>query len=498
MRGSAGGARDGLTAWFREDLPAHLPAWLPTQRWFGGKARVVDRVAVRDVIWLPGTERPVAVVLVEIGYAPPGPGGPDRCALLLGLEDTPSDTAIAPAPGGQDGFVADQATEGHAVRALLSGLLGGPAPGGVEGGVLVYDDATPGAREVLAAAEPPAVRPVGVEQSNTSVRIGTTHVFKLFRRLEAGEHPQLEVGRALAQAGFAGVPRLEGSVVYRGTDAQPSALGALEQWVVNDGDGWHYLLSRLEASRGDAHVRSRLYADLETLGATTADFHAALARNTQLDAFVPEAATASDAARWQEAVQTQAARTFALLEQRRSTLAPRDVRRAEAVLDARDNTVRQPPAVDGVAGFDRIRIHGDYHLGQTLRTPDGFVIVDFEGEPSKPLDVRRQKQCALKDVAGMLRSLDYAAATADLTADAGTAWAAPLPEMRQAFLGGYHRRAARCGGRFVPSAAGARDAWTSLFELEKALYELEYELNNRPTWAHIPLAALPRLLGSPG
>ncbi|MCC6992843.1 MAG: phosphotransferase [Acidobacteria bacterium] len=493
MSGSAGD-RDRLSTWFRQELPGHLPAWLATQRWVGGKARAIEAVDVQDVVWLPAAARPVALVVVDVAYAPAGPGRHDRCTLLLGLDDAETDTAIAPAPNG--GYVTDQAAEGEAVRALLAGLLGGTAAVGVNGGLLVYADTTPDVRQVLSAAAPPVVKPVGVEQSNTSVRIGQTHVFKLFRRLEPGEHPQLEVGRFLAQAGFVAVPRLEGSLIYRGADAQESALGALEGWVVNEGDGWRHLLARLDACRQEVHVRADLYADLVSLGETTADFHAALATETRLDAFSPEPVSATDAALWQQDAQAQAERTFALLGQRLSTLAPDSARLAETVLAARHATAWQLPALDEATTFERIRIHGDYHLGQTLRIPGGFVIIDFEGEPSKPLIARRQKQCALKDVAGMLRSLDYAVATSALAAGVDVAEAAPPAAMRQAFLEGYYAQAARRDGRFLPAVAEARDAWTGLFELEKALYEVEYELNNRPAWVHIPLRALARLLAA--
>ncbi len=496
MSDSPGGDRDRLATWFREELPRHLPEWLAVQRWFGGKARVIGGVELRDIVWLPATARPVAVVVADVFYGPAGSDGSDRFSLVLGLEDGPTDAAIAQVPGPEGAYVTDQAAEGDAVRALLAGLLGGPEARGVNGGLLVYADTSPDARQVLAAPALASVRPVGVEQSNTSVRIGTTHVFKLFRRLEPGEHPQLEVGRFLAQAGFLAVPRLEGSLVYRAADGGESALGALEGWVANEGDGWRHLLARLEACRQDVHVRADLYADLVALGETTANFHGALASETRLDAFSPEAVSAADMALWQQAAEAQAERTFALLGQRLATLTPDGARLAETVLASRHGTARQLPALDHATDFDRIRIHGDYHLGQTLRVPGGFVIIDFEGEPSKPLVARREKHCALKDVAGMLRSLDYAAATADLAAGAEATEAAPLTAMRQAFLEGYHAQAARSARRFLPTTAAARDAWAGLFELEKALYEVEYELNNRPTWVHIPLAALARLLAS--
>jgi trehalose synthase-fused probable maltokinase len=149
--------------------------------------------------------------------------------------------------------------------------------------------------------------------------------------------------------------------------------------------------------------------------------------------------------------------------------------------------------------FHRIRIHGDFHLGQTLRTSDGFAIIDFEGEPTKPLEARRQKQCALRDVAGMLRSIEYAVATVD--AEAPTPEPAPerpVGRLRDSFLGGYRSRALAQAPVFLPPTAEASNAWLAVFELEKALYEVEYEVNNRPSWVHIPLAAVGRLLtGTP-
>jgi trehalose synthase-fused probable maltokinase len=171
-------------------------------------------------------------------------------------------------------------------------------------------------------------------------------------------------------------------------------------------------------------------------------------------------------------------------------------RLAAAVIAAGPGVVRRLPGALASPGFDKIRIHGDFHLGQTLKTPAGFVIIDFEGEPSKPLVARRQKQCALRDVAGLLRSLDYAAAAARGVAGDDAPEIVPLDALREAFLTGYYAHASGRGVRFLPADAAARDDWTRLFELEKAFYEVEYELNNRPTWVHIPLGALARLLGA--
>jgi maltose alpha-D-glucosyltransferase/alpha-amylase len=488
------GDRDRLTRWFVDELPAHLPGWLVAQRWFGGKARDLASAAVRDVVWLPASAPPVAIVVADLRYASAPSGERERCALLLGAADG-GDAPIAPLPGADARVVADLATDGGAVWALLAGLGGGtPAAVGARGGAVIYADTAAEVRPLLAAAMPP-VRPVGGEQSNTSIRIGATHVFKLFRRLEPGEHPQLEVGRFLARAEFAAVPRLAGSLVYRDADGQESALGVLEGWVENDGDGWRYVLARLDACRLDAGNRAELYADLVALGETTADFHAALAGETRLEAFARAPAGPMDTVAWQHAVADQGERTLRLLERRLPTLPAPTARLAEAVVAARPGIALLAPELPSAPGLSMIRIHGDFHLGQTLKTPRGFVIIDFEGEPSKPLAVRRQKHCALKDVAGMLRSLDYASASSDLAAGEDAPESAPLDALRQAFLEGYYTRAGQRDAGFLPSTVATRDALTSLFELEKALYEVEYELNNRPTWATIPLAALVRLLG---
>jgi trehalose synthase-fused probable maltokinase len=177
-----------------------------------------------------------------------------------------------------------------------------------------------------------------------------------------------------------------------------------------------------------------------------------------------------------------------------------DAQRLSAALEAAPVRVAGLAApLDGTAaGFSAIRIHGDFHLGQTLKTPTGFVLVDFEGEPARPVEERRQKHCALKDVAGMLRSFEYAFAVAGQQASshAAAALRAAVP-LREAFLEGYFAGVDRSPAAFVPRHEGARAAWLSFFELEKAVYEVEYELNNRPTWVHIPLEGLVRILGSP-
>jgi maltose alpha-D-glucosyltransferase/alpha-amylase len=494
-------ARARLAAWMFQELPAFAGPWLATQRWFGGKARTIAGVAVEDVVWLADDGAPTAVVALLVDYAP-APGGPppqqERYVLVAGVATSDGPTAIAPLPEGEDRYLTEVATVAPSIGALLAPLSGGGERRGERGAIVRGRDATPAARR-LAAAPLPAVVPVGVEQSNTSVRIGDGHVFKLFRRLEDGESPQLEFGRFLAAVDFGAAPRLEGSLEYAPPRGRGCALGTLETWVPNQGDGWRHILTRLGAAGAIARdLANPLAGELAQLGAVTADFHAALASRPSFAAFAPAPVTADDVRVWHLQAATQGERTMALLARPQPAWPPEVAALARAVLAAGPRLAAAVSAAGpSIAdGFDKIRIHGDFHLGQTLRTDAGFTIIDFEGEPSKPLAERRRTHCALKDVAGMLRSLDYAAATVgDGGAPEGSS-ARMAAQMRAAYLDAYYAAADRHRGRFLPAGAAARAAWTGLFEVEKALYEVDYELNNRPSWVPIPLAALVRLLGA--
>jgi maltokinase len=274
------------------------------------------------------------------------------------------------------------------------------------------------------------VRPLGAEQSNSSFLAGGSLVLKVFRRPQDGPHPELEVNRHLAAAGFRHVPPLYGWVEHEGR-----AVALLQGFVPNAGDGWTWTL---------AHFRDPDYlAAVRLLGRVTAEMHAALARMEP-----PEPISAADARAWTGAVEA-ALDAFPQL--------PRGGLRARAAGFAE------------LVGSPKVRVHGDYHLGQVLRTADRFVVLDFEGEPARPTAQRRAKASPLKDVAGMLRSFAYARHATG--ADAG--WE---ERARRAFLDGY-------GGGFDPRALAA-------LELEKALYELRYELAHRPEWARVPLAYL--------
>jgi len=393
----------------------------------------------------------------------------------------------------------EAATDAEAARALLQGFVSAGEAPSLRGGNLRFGDVSEAAVRALAEGwERGTVRPVGTEQSNTSLRLDRTLVFKLFRKLDEGENPELEVGRFLTtRTTFRAMPRLCGSLTYISSGGESSTVGVLQEWIENRGDGWSYVVAALRHQQ-DGSSRVVLLRDLVELGVTTADFHTSLAVDATAPPFAPEPATAGDVEAWQRALLERISRTFAIVE-RSLKLWPEDARRlgdellglrsrAAALAQIRDRDAMSP-------GFQKIRVHGDYHLGQTLKTDDGFVLIDFEGEPARPLAERRSKHSALKDVAGMIRSFDYALEAAGQQGTPNATRGAPLAKsLRESFLEGYLSPATRHGAAFLPRDRRAIDAWIDFFELEKALYELEYEINSRPAWVHIPLRGILRIL----
>jgi trehalose synthase-fused probable maltokinase len=269
--------------------------------------------------------------------------------------------------------------------------------------------------------------------------------------------------------------------------------------VDNHGDGWRYVLAHLEQAAREPMAARELTEDLRILGTTTADLHVALASDANLEAFAPEPFTSSDRRAWLRQVLAQAERTFDLIEHQHVRWPEPVAVLGRSLLSARHTLAHQLEDIERRPHetFQKIRIHGDFHLGQTLKTPVGFSIIDFEGEPVKPLSERRQKQCALRDAAGMVRSLEYAAATLQARVPDAVKDSTSVSRLREAFVDGYRSRALASQATFLPSAPGALEALLQSFELDKALYEVEYEVNNRPEWVHIPLRAVVRLLTGP-
>jgi len=483
-----------LDASLDAELPRLLPAFLQRQRWFAGKAREILGVEVEDNAWLPDSSPPSALIVIAIRYAS---RARERYAMLLAFVDTPGGLPVVGRLGRSDSmtWVVECATDARSVTALLRGFGSRRDLPTRQGGVLRYGDASEAAgRGIAHAAAVGSITPLGVEQSNTSVRLDRALVFKLLRRLEPGENPEVEVSRFLTtRTTFRAMAALRGSLTYSPASGDSSTVGVLQDWIDSCGDGWCHVVALLRDA-GTAATAEPVLHDLFELGVTTADFHAALASESSESDFAPEPATDADVRAWNASRLEQQTRTFRLVEQQMDRWTG-DLRHlGEALVHSRLPVLATACELAPGTGFHKIRVHGDFHLGQVLRTADGFALIDFEGEPGRPLAERRRKHCALKDVAGMIRSFDYALDAAGDRASGSRGRGMGFRRLRESFVDGYLTSAMRHHPVFLPRERRAIDAWIDFFEVEKALYEVEYEISNRPAWAHIPLRGMRRLL----
>jgi trehalose synthase-fused probable maltokinase len=509
----------------RPALAAALLPFLQRQRWFGGKGRAVAAVEVVDAVPLG----PAAVLtVVRVDYAD---GRSERYAapLRFAASEGAQGVTVPAALGGRRGVLADAMEDPAVARLLLAAALeewrlrggggqvighrtagapgaGWEAPPGAAGGAGPRAD--PGAGADL---EPHLL---GTEQSNTSVRFGRRCVLKLLRRLEPGPHPDVEVGGFLTARGFRHVPALIGWLAYRAASEPPALLAVVQAYVPNRGDGWTYALRRARAGLQD-EVDRAWPEEAARLGRRTAELHLALAGGTD-PAFRPERFTDAEARALLGRVAALADRVLAQARLRLTDLPSSEQGPVRALLERAD-AVRERLHRPLPAGGVRTRIHGDYHLGQVLVTPEmpaDFVLIDFEGEPARPLAERRRKDLPLRDVAGMVRSFHYAAKVAlretgrGGPAGSGAEGGGVLPEevpararswaaeSTRAFLDGYLRAAGRAPEDLPPilPPPGAREALLEVLVLEKAIYELGYELDHRPGWAGIPARGILDLL----
>jgi maltose alpha-D-glucosyltransferase/alpha-amylase len=323
------------------------------------------------------------------------------------------------------------------------------------------------------------------EQSNTSIRYGMDAVIKVFRKWQPGVNPDTEIVEYLTEhSAFDQVPAFLGGVRLdrKGTVTE---VAAVQSFVENDGDSWKWLPPAL-VTLNDTELPGLLEA-VGLLGQRTGELHAALAYGTG-EAFVPEVLTSSDVAAIRRRISSEVAMTIRMLIEA-GMISPGDGDVLQGTLLARIGEA------SSLVGSARTRVHGDYHLGQVLRSHDDFVIIDFEGEPSRSMAERREKHSPFKDVAGMLRSLDYAVATASQDVDHFRS--ASLREvglrMEQAFLDGYAAGIADGPDWILPTEADAFRTALDLYMIEKAVYEVRYELDNRPGWIGIPVGALQRI-----
>lgn len=521
------------TIWTRlqDELRQALPEFLRARRWFGGKTRHIRSVESVDAIPIPHPGA-AAVLLIQVNYAE----GPAEKYTVPLVEDPSPETGEPANDSSRIRIRAGDGTEhtfsdALASRAILETLFDAirearrlPGHAGEIAGVPTR------ALEPLRVAAQGKLEPslMQAEQSNTSALYGRTFVLKLFRHLEPGVSPDFEMGRFLSErAAFPNIPPMAGALEYRSGPGEPAAMALLQGFVANQGDAWEHTLKALsgyydrvaatgssmaidaaEPTRFDAKTVLGSYApEAALLGQRTAELHAALASDGDDPNFAPEPFSTAHQRRVSESMAPAVREVLAMLRRRMADL-PEGVRSVAARVLAAEETLEnrfRSFAGRKLTGV-RTRIHGDFHLGQVLFTGSDFVFIDFEGEPARTLEERREKHSPLRDVAGMVRSFHYAAYAAlfnrpgaadesarPLAASADAWYRAACEE----YLRAYYSRAAASTVQFLPADSGERDFLLNFWLLGKAVYELKYELNHRLGWVAIPLAGIDALTGRP-
>ena len=425
------------------------------QRWYGAKSREVTHAQVLDSVAVRTSEPQLALALVEMRY---DTGAHDTYQLVYALRDGEMEI---------DGL-ADPALARELVSAMRSGLTLQGAEGVVE--FRPVEGFAGIGRELI------ETRSINAEQSNTSVVFDDELILKVFRRLEPGINPELEMLRFLTEHGFANIAMLGGWYAYAGGPLG-ATLGILQQFVRGGHDGWQLALDELSADP------DRFLERLRRLGEVTGELHTVLGSDNDDAAFAPETPSVESLGLLTATVDEEIERVFLNLPEDDEALEP-IIGRGEEVRDQ----LRQLTYAGSTGKI--IRVHGDYHLGQTMWADDDWVILDFEGEPARALAERRRKRSPLRDVAGMLRSFAYAASAVSFLrgVDPPADWE---EQARTQFLDGYLET---IDPELVPSGQAGLERLLAVYELEKAVYELRYEVDNRPDWVSIPVAGIQRLI----
>jgi maltose alpha-D-glucosyltransferase/alpha-amylase len=503
----------------------HLTNWLPRQRWFAAKGRTVSGVSVAQSVTLRAGDPQAELVVLEVRFD--DNGQTEYYQLLLGRRsELPSELEHMTIGVVDDQICYDGIWDSELSGELLVALAAGES------------------REWLRFVPEPGAeiptglpgRVLGVEQSNTSVVYGERFILKLIRRLESGINPDLEIGRFLTERqSFAHIPPIAGSIEYCPHHGEPATLAILYGFVPNQGDAWQYTLEALSAYFEEALARhleaqtapiphkpllslveeplpplpseliGAYLASAHLLGQRTAELHMALAQDWEDPNFAPEPFSMLYQRFLSQSMRSLTGRVFQLLGENLPHLPAAVQEDAQHVLHCQADILRRFRAVrQRTITAMRIRTHGDYHLGQVLYTGKDFVLIDFEGEPAHPLSKRRSKRSPLRDVAGMLRSFHYAAYTGlysrindslasheelavlEHSAHFWYVWVAT------AFLQSYFEHTD--SAPFLPRSHEELAVLLEAYLLEKAVYELGYELNNRPAWVQLPLRGILQLL----
>ncbi|MBI4443249.1 MAG: maltose alpha-D-glucosyltransferase [Acidobacteria bacterium] len=512
-----------------------LPQFLPSQSWFGGKARTIASVQIQDGALLREAPSPAALLLVEVTYAE---GDQETYFVPLVIatgngaaawrESKPECILCRMSFGGEPAVLCDASTDEAVSQAILQAIQQGREFVTSKGVIRAYP--TRLFSEVRGPEDTPLAAVRGsAEQTNTSILYGDRMILKLFRRLEWGPNPDLEIGRYLSEKmKFERIPKVAGAIEYERPGSPPATLGMLQALVSHQGGAWERTLEeltryyeecvgrRLPARKWLGESRSLLdLAESQTpasvseaiglylnsaniLGRRTAELHLALAAATDDPAFAPQLLSLDDMERLATELREHASRVFEELKENLARLPDEIIDEASLVLGQRRRLLDRFRDLETTeVKAVKIRIHGDYDLGQVLCVNNDYFILDFGGEPERPLAERRSKYPALKDVAGMLRSFSYAAFGALLAytarrpddLDRLKSWATLWERWTSVeFLRAYLATAG--DANFLPPEKASLRRLLEAFLLDKALYELRYELNNRPSWVRIPLSGI--------
>jgi maltose alpha-D-glucosyltransferase / alpha-amylase len=492
-----------------------LPAYLTKRRWFALKDQTLQSVRLESLALLPQSDNEMLLAAIETET----PAGPARWLLPLAIAwddrstgPLPTQLALARVRrGARVGLLTDGFALPEFAQAIMTGLNNAASVSTDAGGILFEPTSRMAETKVPLDAE---INWLSAEQSNSSLIVGDVAMLKLFRRIASGPHPEAEMGRHLTEQGFANTAPLLGEVARIAPDGTRHALAIAQGFIRNQGDAWTWMLDLLMRGLSDLTASTDGMPGPETeqhedynaiatlLGRRLGEMHAILALETDDPAFAPVQADAATIRQWEDQAERQITEAFDAIAGRQEW-EPAAADDVAVVLPARDRLLGLVPQLAHAgSGTLLTRIHGDLHLGQVLVANGDVYIIDFEGEPAKPMELRRAKNHRLRDVAGMIRSFDYAAAVVQRKSMASLAHVSDpqrdtflqsfVEQATQSFLAGYHEA-------FAAGDAAAEQNLLQLFLLEKAAYEVAYEAANRPTWMDVPLHGLARLIeGIPG
>lgn len=525
----------------RADVESLLPAFLTSSRWFGGKAKTIRSAKFTDVLRVDRGEAPMWLGFVEVSYAEGGVETytvPMTAAFEAEADRITRDhanavigavTVIGP-QGNHVGVLYDALWNEDCAYSLLASMGQRAQFQGSSG--TVVGSATTLFDEAAIQREISPISVMKAEQSNTSVKFGDRVIMKLYRRVEPGLNPELEIGRTLTARNFRHSPSLVGALEYHHAHNEPTTLALAQTFIANQGNAWEHTLSQLSIyydrvsssasnnifcglpAAGKSHrpsatgdLLSGFIDAVRLLGQRTGELHMVLGEANGDPAFGAETCSSFYLQSRVQAMQRAAIHALTLLDSRLSALSDADQAQARRVLEQERAILDRLGALNRAPlTAMRIRCHGDYHLGQVLYTGQDFVIIDYEGEPARPLAERRAKHIPIVDLAGMIRSFHYAAHAALRKRDEhrpierGTqnliSWAEQWYQTaRTAFLRGYRAIAGK-----APFSPRSQEEFHHLLDvhlLDKAVYELAYELNNRPDWVALPLSGILQCVDSP-